>query len=815
MFTRKRYLSDTDQRVDYIKFLLFYIFIGIFIVGFSSTTVKAASLADVSELTDPLAQVAPSSNLLLTNEIISNGSIVNSGVNGTATWDIDSAGTLTVHAGKLAYGKGNWSAYASSIKNVYVEPGVLPFSSIMTTDSNNGVFSELPNVVTIDVTNLDVSKVRSLGYMFSEDPKLTQIIGLDTWDTSNTVSMSSMFYRDTALTALDLSAWDTSELSRTGWMFYLCSGLQSLNISGFDTSHVSDPRYMFSGVGGKITGLADLDFQNTPVLDGVLQGVDFTKTDPNDIKDWNVSNCTSMAYLFASTKFTALDLSKWDMQKVTNMSGMFSGSSGNLSQVKDIANWDTSKVTNMSNMFQNTQATDLSFINNWNVEQVVSMGFMFNGCSKLAALDLSNWTTNSLEITTSMFNGAKLLNETTLKGYQTLVTNKTTNTSAMFASTSFETIDLSKYDTSNVTNFSFMFSGDSKLTKIIGNFDTHSLTNMQSMFTNTGVIDFSEINIADWDTSKVTTMQGTFSGSKITDYGFLENWKTPSLTNLNSTFRQTVGTSLPISKWDTSKVTTFYYVFNNMASLETLDLSNLDTTNATNLISMFGDTNKLWKLKLGPKSLLFNNGAGSYPPSPQAGAEINDDGNTYFAISTKWQEVRADLGGTDHQPLGDLFSNTQIQDKFSTAGNPVTTFVWQQQVQTNIGLDVSNIDFGTTHSAAGIVQRKGDFSISINNESYPEIPLNTTLNVRMLSPLTNTSDPTKTVNNVLIFKNTDDQEETLSTSATEVYSGAIDSGAQVLNWNDRQGILLNMENAESVSDGRYSTTLEWELISSL
>ena len=66
------------------------------------------------------------------------------------------------------------------------------------------------------------------------------------------------------------------------------------------------------------------------------------------IGNWDVSNITTMAYLFSyATQFIG-NISSWDVSRVEDMSRMF------LCARKfdgDISKWDVSQVTSMSNMF--------------------------------------------------------------------------------------------------------------------------------------------------------------------------------------------------------------------------------------------------------------------------------------------------------------------------------------------------------------------------------------------------------------------------------------------------------------------------------
>lgn len=840
-----------SKRLDKIDIILLEIIMGINFVLFGKyAMVKADTVPDAQQMLNQNATTTMS-GVSRSNTIMpiaaSSESITHSGVNGTANWDIDSDGKMTVHAGSLAYGQGNWAPYANLITSVYVEPGVKPINDAMTGDTNNGIFSNLINAKTIDVTNLDVSKTIAFSNMFSGDSKLTDIVGLDTWNTPKAEYMRNVF---------------------SG-----CSSLATLDVSSFDTSNVIFMDKMFQNVSGKIIGLNSFNVSRVEKFDSLFEGVDFNKTNSDDIKDWDVSNVTNMSSLFKGTKFDTLNLSNWNFKNVTNMASMFQQSTGNISQVKNISEWDTSNVTNMSLMFDGVTTNDLSCLKNWNVQNVESIGWMFAESPNLESLDLSEWETDNLSTVSSIFRNSKLLNENTLKGYQTLVTNRVTSMSWMFMGTSFEEIDLSKYDTSNVTSMNGLFQSNSKLKKIIGNFDTSSVEDMSAMFTSVGAVDFSQLNIADWDTSKVENMDSMFSSAKIIDYDFWKNWNTSSVANLSNTFARISAESLPIDDWDVSKVnrmyqtfynatklknlslgkwnvsnvtnmnstffqsglisldiknwntsnvTTFYAMFNSMSNLETLDLSNLDTTSATDVQYMFGGDKKLWKITLGPKSVLVNLNGPANPvwvgmDTPVPGTIISDPNSdgTYKAISNRWQEVAPEEGGTDHAPVGDLMSNKNIVDKFSTVGNPVTTYVWQQQPQIDMKMSVPDIDFGETYDSAGLVKRNAPFAINVTNNSYPTDAIPAKINVSMDHPLTDVDDTSKTLNDVLVFKGQDNIEKILSSADTEIYNGDIANGSNDLSWDDDHGILLDMNNDRYAKNGHYTTTLKWTLTNSI
>lgn len=842
------FMSNKNNKLAILSVLLF---LKIFCMTvFETNNVQAATVNDIQQLLNQNAANLMNNEVLSQSDAVvpTTATITYSGINGTANWDIDSTGKLTIHAGQLAYGVGNWKSYADLIKSVYVEKDVKANGDFLNSTGNNGVFSNLKNVTTIDVTNLDVSSARTLGSMFSDDNKLTEIIGLGTWKTSETTWFSSMFYNDSSLKKLDLSNFDTSKSNSFSSMFMNCHSLEYLNISGFDTSGSENLDSFFLGIPGEIIGLKDLNTSNVTSMRGTFQGVNFIKTNPSDIEDWDVSKVKDMTGLFDGSKFNGLDLSKWHIGSVTNMSRMFRGDS-NLSQVNGISDWNTSGVEDMTSMFGGVTDSGLSMIKDWNVSNVTSMSSMFDSCPNLAELDLSNWDTQALENTAKMFNGDKLLNEDTLKGYESLVTDRTTFMRSMFASTGFRIIDLSRYDTSNVTDFSGIFQGTSKLQKIIGTFDASLAVDMSNLFNGSAIVDFYGLNIADWDTSKVKKMSSMFQSTSITNFDFLKGWNTSVLTDLNSTFsRNTKVKTIPLDKWDVTSATTmygmfwnasslkklnfskwntpnvknFYAMLNSTSSLESVDLSGLDTTNATDMNYFFGLERNLWKITLGPKSVMKNlqgepNTTGVQFPNPVVGKEINDSSTSksYSAISNKWQEVDYTSGGSDHEPVGKLFSAQEIVDKYSSISNPITTYVWQQHPIINIKMQVPDIDFGTVSNAPQVFHRKSkDFAITIDSNNYPADKIVSKIMVSLSGPLI-TSDEQNTLENALVYHETGKDSQILSSTPTTVYEDEISDGVSSIEWDDDNGILLDMGNEPYAKNGSYSTTLNWTMINSL
>jgi surface protein len=91
------------------------------------------------------------------------------------------------------------------------ENGDLTDIDVSEVDNFNGLFRRLAtppirDIVEIDVTGWDTSKVTTMGRMFFGCFKLKKIKGIEDWDISNVESMRSMFYNCEKL-QLDLSSW--------------------------------------------------------------------------------------------------------------------------------------------------------------------------------------------------------------------------------------------------------------------------------------------------------------------------------------------------------------------------------------------------------------------------------------------------------------------------------------------------------------------------------------------------------------------------------------------------------------------------------
>lgn len=129
---------------------------------------------------------------------------------------------------------------------------------------------------------------------------------------------------------------------------------------------------------------------------------------------------------------------------------------------------------------------------------------------------------------------------------------------------------------------------------------------MNSMFNN--VESLTTLNISSFNTSAVTSMNSMFANMKSLIEIDTTNFDTSHVTDMGSMFWNDESlASVDISSFDTSKVGNMSYMFNGMKNLTYLDLSYIDNQNEyTQLFGFLEGTNKLQQLVLGPNLKLYS-----------------------------------------------------------------------------------------------------------------------------------------------------------------------------------------------------------------
>ena len=227
---------------------------------------------------------------------------------------------------------------------------------------------KIKNILELDLSNFDTSKVANMSHMFNGMRNLTTL-NLSDFNTSNVTNMGGMFFNMTNLTAFNFSNFDTSKVTDMGSMFYGMSSLTTLDLSNFNTSQVT----IMGGMFFNMTNLTTLNLSN-----------------------FDTSNVTDMRSMFnGMTNLASLDISSFNTKNVENMSGMFSL----LRKIEhlDLSHFRTDKVTNMGSMFYQMTALKTINLSNFNTVNVTDMSSMFSMDDNLTELDLSSFATPKVE----------------------------------------------------------------------------------------------------------------------------------------------------------------------------------------------------------------------------------------------------------------------------------------------------------------------------------------------------------------------------------------------------------------------------------
>ncbi len=410
-------------------------------------------------------------------------------------------------------------------------------------------------------------------YMFNDLLNLSNISGVENFDTSSALSLKYLFYRSSITSVMNLQNWDTSKVEDLSWIFKNNLNLLSLDgLENWDTSNVNNLAYAFS--------------------------YNMALTDMSAVKYWDVSKVTSMVQLFSScVVLEEIDLSNWttsdSLVSMFNMFGMWDlqgkGTDSKLKRiilsdkfntrnVTSLANFitcnnkiedysflqyiDTSSVTNMYQTLAATNLVSLEYIKDWNVSNVKYMHYMFAWDRSLQSVEaIKDWDVSNVTDMSYMFDSC-----TTLKNL----------------------VGLENWNVSNVDNMERMFAYSSlQSVEALANWNTKSLTNMSKMFMNNRSL-LSTRGLENWDTSKVTDINNLFFFCDKMTYINLENWDVSSVTNMDYAFAACVKAStINISSWRTDSLTSMALMFTAIQYVRELDIHNFDTRNVTDFSGIF------------------------------------------------------------------------------------------------------------------------------------------------------------------------------------------------------------------------------------
>ena len=305
--------------------------------------------------------------------------------------------------------------------------------------------------------DIDTSLITDMSELF-KNSKRVNFEGLETWDTSNVVNMSSMFELAEKFN-YNINSWDVSKVENMSKMFWECKKFnQPLN--KWNISNVNNVQSMF--------GNCSIFNQN--------------------IENWNTSNIKIFSFMFYNCLNFNQPLGKWDTSNVISTAGMFMNCR-NFNQ--NINNWNVSKLEYANSMFYNC----LNFnqpLGKWDTSNVISTAGMFMNCRNFNQ-NINNWNVSKLEYANSMFEECWNFN-------QPLDNWKTSNlkyVSNMFKFCYEFNQPLNTWDTSKIIEMDYVFHKAEKFNQPLNTWKVDKVENMIGMLFKSGFQYYDSLD--DWN----------------------------------------------------------------------------------------------------------------------------------------------------------------------------------------------------------------------------------------------------------------------------------------------------------------------------
>ena len=529
----------------------------------------------------------------------------------------------------------------------------LNLSSFNTSAVTNmrGMFYGCSGLTELNVSNFNTSAVTDMGWMFHGCSGLAEL-NVSNFNTSAVWNMSEMFYGCSGLMSLNVSNFNTSAVTDMRYMFYGCSGLTSLNVSNFNTSKVTDMRGMFTNCSG-LKAILNLNTwrceRSQDMFKGCTQLNGAVKYDESKL-DVTMANPTTGYFTDPNRKIEAYVLQSkdqhtltfyydnnrrlrssftWDIDQKSSSSkpawaGTYKSPNNAVTKVVFDASFKDFRPTTTKGWFYRlSELTTIEGLENLNTSAVTDMSTMFSDCSSLTSLNLSNFNTSAVTNMSEMFSycsGLKtILNPNTwrceksqdmfigctqLKGAVKYYASKVDVTMAnptigYFRDSNKKYLDAYVLQSEDQHTLTFYYDNNRKLRSgKIWDIDvkSSSLIPARAGTEAVGKVVFD----ASFKDFKPTTTEGWFYHlSELTTIEGLENLNTSEVTNMSSMFSGCSSlTELNLSNFNTSAVTNMRYMFYGCSGLTELNVSNFNTSAVKDMSGMFYGCSGLTSLNL-------------------------------------------------------------------------------------------------------------------------------------------------------------------------------------------------------------------------
>ena len=250
---------------------------------------------------------------------------------------------------------------------------------------------------TVDMSNMDLSNVKSLSGVFPKCSKLKKI-SMQNLQIPKVTDMQRMFCDDASMRVLpylktvDMRGVNAPKLKIMRFMFVGCTSLKNVYFDNMNAPNIEDTFFMFHTCKSLETiDVSSLGFKNATLFGMFINCSSLKTVNLNTI---HKSTFTSIGNIFAGcASLKNVYINNLDVSKVTDISGMFNGCSS--LETVDLSGWKMSKVKSMNGMFWNCTNLKKVDLGNFDTSNVSSMQGMFYGCSKLEEVNMENFTLSS------------------------------------------------------------------------------------------------------------------------------------------------------------------------------------------------------------------------------------------------------------------------------------------------------------------------------------------------------------------------------------------------------------------------------------
>ena len=562
-----------------------------------------------------------------------------------------------------------------------------------------------------DISGWDTSNVTSMRSMFKLARKFDQDIS--DWKTPKVKDMREMFANSKRFDQ-DIGSWDLSDVTNTSYMFFNAKDFNQ-DISDWDMAKVTDIGGMFYGAETFNQDIRVWSVGSGALLSNMFEGADamlsrfkdaegFARTPSNSFFNKKLSDITILPLSqsafatavadsgFISSCIESSDqravsaqgasssvciyyqggknyghISQWDTIGVTDMSGAFKGRA-NFNQ--DIRSWDTSRVTDMSEMFSGASSFNQD-IRDWDVARVTDMSGMFKNAAKFRR-NIKVWLVGASTRLSNMFEGATAMFSLFGASGSASLSSVSSDDFGNTPSPSFFNLPVASSDidpmtqeifetalvdtsyrancinTSSQSNVALDGSSSSSCVYMVGNknyghisqWKTASVTSMQSAFANMENFDQ---DISDWETSNVTSMRLMFAETSKFDQD-IGDWDTSKVSDMSLMFYKAESFDQDISKWKTDHVTVMRDMFASSTSFNN-DIGGWNTASVSDMSGMFENASA------------FNQNIGGWKTSNVQTM------NSMFSNATAFNQ---NISGWDTQSvtdMGAMFNNASAFDQ--------------------------------------------------------------------------------------------------------------------------------------------------------